>query len=196
MSAPTVEFYFDYGSPTAYLAYTQLPAICARNGAQLEYKPILLGAVFKATGNQTPVAIKAKGQWMMADMERFARHYGVPYKMNPHFIINSLPLMRGAVWAQRENCFDSYNRAIQQAMWVDGIDLGNSDEVARVLSAAGLDAGAMAVAIQSDAIKNGLVQATNEAVGRGVFGAPTMFVNGAMHFGQDRLDWVERALQS
>ena len=188
MSAPTVEFYFDYGSPTAYLAYTQLPAICARNGAQLEYKPILLGAVFKATGNQTPVAIKAKGQWMMADMERFARHYGVPYKMNPHFIINSLPLMRGAVWAQRENCFDSYNRAIQQAMWVDGIDLGNSDEVARVLSAAGLDAGAMAVAIQSDAIKNGLVQATNEAVGRGVFGAPTMFVNGAMHFGQDRLD--------
>lgn len=189
-----VEFYFDYGSPATYLAWTQLPMICEVRGAELVYKPMLLGGVFKAAGNNTPVAVPAKGKWMMADLPRFAKRYGVPFVMNPHFIINTMPVMRGVFWAQREGVFDAYDRAMYQAMWVDGVDLNNPDEIKRVVAEAGLDAEAMAEAIQQDEIKKALIDATGEAAGRGVFGAPTMFVDGEMHFGQDRLDWVEEAL--
>ena len=189
-----VEFFFDYGSPNTYLAWTQLPDMCARHGAELVYKPMLLGGVFQATGNQTPVNIEAKGAWMGDDMARYAAKYGVPFVMNPDFIINSLPTMRGVFWAQREGVFDAYNEAVHKAMWVDGVDMNNPEEIGRVISEAGLDAAAMAEALQDGEIKKALIDATNEAVERGCFGAPTMFVDGEMHFGQDRLPWVEEAL--
>lgn len=189
-----VEFYFDYGSPNAYLAWTQLPAMCERHGAELVYKPMLLGGVFQGTGNNSPVTVKAKGVWMMNDMARFAKKYGVPFVMNPYFIINTLPIMRGVFWAEREGVFDAYNTAMMKAMWQDGVDMNNPDEIARVVNDAGLDATAMAGALQDGAIKKALIDATNEAVQRGVFGAPTLFVDGEMHFGQDRLPWVEEAL--
>ena len=189
-----VEFYFDYGSPNAYLAWSQLPAICDRHGAALVYKPMLLGGVFQGTGNQTPVNIEAKGAWMMQDMARHAAKYGAPFKMNPFFIINTLPIMRGVFWAEREDVFDAYNTAMFKAMWEDEVDLGNPEEIGRVLTAAGLDAGAAVAAAQEPEIKQALIDATSAAVERGIFGAPTMFVDGEMHFGQDRLDWVEAAL--
>ena len=94
-----VEFYYDYGSPTAYLAWTQLPAICAKHGAELLSRPVLLGGIFKAVESTTPVAIKPKGAWMFDDIARFAKRYGVPFAMNPHFIVNTLGVMRGAIWA-------------------------------------------------------------------------------------------------
>ena len=190
----TVEFYFDYGSPATYLAWTQLPGICHAHGATLAYRPMLLGGVFKASGNQTPMAIPAKGRWLGEDLARFARRYGVPYQMNPYFIINTLPLMRGVFWAQATGVFEPYNNAMFRAMWVDAVDLNNPTEIARVVNAAGLDAAAMAKAIGQDAIKQALVESTNGAVVRGVFGAPTMWVDGELHFGQDRLDWVTAAL--
>jgi 2-hydroxychromene-2-carboxylate isomerase len=196
MSTKTVEFYFDYGSPATYIAYTQLQRICDDNQATLDYKPMLLGGVFKATDNQSPVMVQAKGKWMMTDLARFAQRYGVTFKMNPYFIINSLPIMRGAVWAQKTNVFDTYNPAMQQAMWVDGVDLNNPKEIGRVVTEAGLDANAMAAAIAEPDIKQVLVDSTNEAVARGAFGAPTMFVGDQMHFGQDRLDWVAQALKA
>jgi len=196
MSNKTVEFYFDYGSPATYIAYTQLQRICDDNAATLDYKPMLLGGVFKATENQSPVMVQAKGKWMMTDLARFAQRHGVTFKMNPYFIINSLPLMRGAVWAQKNGVFDTYNPAMQKAMWVDGVDLNNPEEIGRVVSEAGLDAQAMATGITDPEIKKVLVDSTNEAVARGAFGAPTMFVGDQMHFGQDRLDWVEQALQA
>lgn len=189
-----VEFYYDYGSPTAYLAWTQLPAICARHGASIVYEPMLLGGVFKAIGSNTPVAIKPKGEWMFKDLARYAARYGVPFAMNPHFIINTLATMRGAIWAKREGEIEPYNKAMFEAVWVAGRDMGDPDEIAAVVGEAGLDATAMAEAIQDPEIKQGLIDATEAAVARGVFGAPTMFVNGEMHFGQDRLDWVEVAL--
>lgn len=189
-----VEFYFDYGSPTTYLAWTQLPTICEVRGAELVYKPILLGGIFKAAGNNTPVAVQAKGAWMLDDMARFAKRYGVPFVMNPYFIINTMPIMRGVFWAQDTGVFDAYNRAMYQAMWVDGVDMNNPEEIARVVTEAGLDADAMAEAIQQSDIKKRLIDATSAAAERGLFGAPTMFVDGEMHFGQDRLDWVEEAL--
>ncbi len=191
-----VDFYYDYGSPTAYLAWTQLAKICAAQGAQLNAKPMLLGGVFKATGNSTPVTIEAKGKWLFQDVQRYADYYEVPFAMNPHFIVNTISAMRGAVWAQAANCLETYDKALFEATWVRGINTGDTDQLAQVLRDADLDADAMLAAIQTPDVKQGLISATEEAVARGVFGAPSMFVNDTLHFGQDRLQWIERTLQA
>ena len=189
-----VEFYYDYGSPTSYLAWTQLPAICEVHGAKLIYRPMLLGGVFKATDNRTPVTVKPKGAWMFDDIARYAAHYGVPYVMNPHFIVNTLTIMRGAIWAQGAGCLEDYNKAMFEAVWVNERNMAEADVISDVMAESGLDGDAMAEAIQQPNLKTELIEVTEEAVERGVFGAPTMFVGDEMHFGQDRLDWVARAL--
>ncbi len=190
----TVDFYYDYGSPTAYLAWTQLSAMCAKHGATLNYQPILLGGIFKATDNQSPVMVKPKGAWLMADVERFAKRYGVPYQFNPHFIVNTISAMRGAMWAKANGTLEAYNQAMFQAMWADGKDISDAQVLQEVVTSAGLDAAAMADAIQEQDVKQALIDATTAASARGIFGAPTMFVGEEMHFGQDRLDWVEQAI--
>ena len=157
---------------------------------------MLLGGVFKATGNQTPVAIPAKGKYMLDDMARMAAHLGVPFQMNPFFIINSMPLMRGAVAAIADGKFDAYDEAIWQAMWVNGENLGEPGVIGKVLAAAGLDPAVFAERIQDPAVKQGLIDTSEEAVARGAFGAPTFFVGEEMFFGSDRMDYVERALRS
>ena len=189
-----VYFYYDYGSPTAYLAWTQLPELCERHQANLHYKPVLLGGIFKATGNSTPVLIAPKGKWLFKDIERYAVRYGVPYQMNPHFVINSMTMMRGAMWAQNTGVLESYNKAMYEATWVNGLNMSEPDVIASVMNEADLDAAAMLQAVADDSIKKQLIEATGDAVEQGVFGAPTMIVNGELHFGQDRLDWVERQL--
>ncbi len=190
----TVEFFYDYGSPTAYLAWTQLPAICAENHSTLTYRPILLGGIFKGAGNQSPVMVKAKGKWVLDDVARHAKHYGVAYKMNPHFIVNTLGAMRGAIWAEQIGRLETYNTALFTAMWIEGKDISEPAVLSEVVSGAGLDVAAMAAAVQDQALKQALIDATNDAVERGVFGVPTMIVGDELHFGQDRLDWVARAL--
>ena len=125
----TVDFYYDYGSPTAYLAWTQLPALCAKYNATLNYRPILLGGVFKATGNSTPVNIKPKGKWLFDDISRYANRYDVPFMMNPHFIINSMTMMRGAVWAKNTGVLEFYNKALFEATWANELDTGDSSVV-------------------------------------------------------------------
>lgn len=189
-----VDFYYDYGSPTAYLAWARLPELCRRYDATLNYRPILLGGVFKATGNSTPALIKPKGKWLFEDIARHAEHYGVPYQMNPFFIINSMTMMRGAMWAQNTGVLESYNKAMYEATWAKGLNTSEPKVIASVMQEAGLDAAAMQQAAQDDAIKKQLIEATSAAVERGLFGAPTMIVDGELHFGQDRLDWVERRL--
>jgi len=189
-----VDFYYDFGSPAAYLAWTQLPAMCERHGAEITYKPMLLGGLFKAVGNNTPIAVKPKGEWMMGDIARFAARYGVPFHMNPYFIINTLTIMRGAVWAVSAGVVEPYNKAMYEAVWTNGRNMADIDEIIAVTSEAGLDAAAMGEAVQNPEIKQALIANTEEAAERGAFGAPTMFVGGEMHFGQDRLDWVEEAL--
>jgi 2-hydroxychromene-2-carboxylate isomerase len=191
-----VEFFFDVGSPTTYLAATQLPALCAQTGAELAYRPMLLGAVFQATGNASPAAVPAKGRYMDVDMARHARRYGVPFAMNPYFPINTLTLMRGATGAQLRapERFDAYLRAVFKAMWIDGLNMNDPAIAARALGDAGFDA-AEVMAWAADAeVKAALRATTEEAVARGVFGAPTMFVGTEMFFGQDRLDFVRAAL--
>ena len=191
-----VEFFFDVGSPTTYLAWTQLPALCAQAGAELVYRPMLLGGVFQATGNVSPVTVPAKGRYMEADMARFARRYGVPFAMNPHFPINTLTLMRGAAGVQLRAParLDDYLRGVFHAMWVEGLNLNDPAIAAQALGAAGFDPAEVIGWTHDAEVKAGLRATTEEAVARGVFGAPTMFVGGEMFFGQDRLDFVREAL--
>ncbi len=192
----TVEFYFDFGSPAAYLAATQLPHVCADTGAELVWKPMLLGGVFQATGNHSPAEIAPKGSYMTTDLQRFAKRYGVPFVHNPHFPINTLLLMRGAtaIQLQQPARFDAYVDAIYHAMWVEPRNLNDPAEVGAVLQAAGFDPAALLAAAGQQEVKDRLKAVTQEAVARGVFGAPTMFVGSDMFWGQDRLDFVREAL--
>lgn len=193
-----VEFYFDVGSPAAYLAWTQLPRIAREAGAGIEYRPFLLGGVFQATGNRSPMEVPAKGQYMQDDLQRFARRYGVPFSHNPHFPINTLTLMRGAIGLQmREPArMVSYVDAVYRAIWVDGKNMNDPATVAKVLQQAGF-APEQLLALASDpAVKDRLKAETQEAVARGVFGAPTFFVGQDMFWGQDRLDFVKERLQT
>ena len=192
----TVEFFFDVGSPTTYLAWTQLPALCAQAGAAPVYRPMLLGAVFQATGNASPVTVPAKGRFMHADMARYARRYGVPFQMNAHFPINTLTLMRAATGVQLRMParLDDFLRGVFKAIWTDGANLNDPAVAAQALRDAGFDP-AEVIALTNDAeVKAALRATTEEAVARGVFGAPTMFVGDTMFFGQDRLEFVREAL--
>ena len=192
----TVEFYFDFGSPTTYLAWTQLPTICAETGATLLYRPMLLGGVFQATGNASPVTIPSKGRFMLQDLQRYAKRYQVPMQFNPHFPINTLTLMRGAVGLQmrRPADFERYVAAVYHAMWVEPQNLGDAAVLAAALQRAGFDVEALLALVNDPEVKARLVANTEEAVARGVFGAPTVFVGPQMFFGQDRLDFVREAL--
>lgn len=190
----TVEFYYDYGSPASYLAWTQLPELCKNNAAKLVYRPVLVGGIFKLTGNVSPVTVAPKGTWFFDDAKRYADHYGVAFSKNPHFILNTLPIMRGALWAEREGCLEDYNKTMFEACWVNDRNLNDQDEIKAVVREGGFDPDKLGAAIQTDDIKQGLIKATQDAVDRGLFGVPTTFIDGEMHFGQDRLLWVERAL--
>ena len=191
----TVEFFYDFGSPTVYLAATQLPDIAASVGATIDWRPMLLGGVFKSTGNQSPVVVPAKAAYMNNDLKRFAKRYGVPFRFNPHFPINTLALMRGAVAYQDDVVVSStYRDAIFMAIWVEARNLNEPDVIGQVLSDAGLDPAELMNRIGQQTVKDRLIANTEEAVNRGVFGAPTFFVGEQMFFGQDRLDFVAEAL--
>ena len=194
----TVEFYFDVGSPAAYLAFKRLPAICEAAQARLEYQPMLLGGVFQAAGNQSPMNVPAKGRYMVDDLARFARRHGIAFRHNPFFPINTLTLMRGATGLQlREPArMLPYVEAVYRAIWVEGRDMNDPAVVAAVLQEAGFDPQALQALAGDPEVKERLKAVTQEAVARGVFGAPTCFVDGQMYWGQDRLDFVQEALEA
>ena len=191
-----VEFFFDVGSPASYLAATQLPPICAETGATLIYRPMLLGGVFQATGNASPASVPAKGRYVFDDLERHARRYHVPFNRNPYFPINTLLLMRGATAMQLRHAerFHGYIDAVFRAIWVDRCDMNDASVVAGVLHEAKIDAAMVMAEITDPEVKAALKATTEEAVARGVFGAPTFFIGNTMLFGQDRLEFVREAL--
>jgi 2-hydroxychromene-2-carboxylate isomerase len=193
----SVEFFFDYGSPYSYLANALLPGVAGRSGAEIVHRPMLLGGVFKATGNQSPMVepVAAKRAYSGLMLQRSAAHHGIRFQANPHFPINTLALMRAAVAAQRDGVFDAFHAAIYPAFWVRGLDLGDPAVVAQVLSAAGLDAAKLADRATHDDVKAELRATTEEAIARGAFGAPTFFFRDQMFFGTDHLPFLERALQ-
>ncbi|SER92917.1 2-hydroxychromene-2-carboxylate isomerase [Halopseudomonas bauzanensis] len=189
-----VEFYFDVGSPASYLAWTQITGLAQRHDAELAYKPMLLGGVFKATGNSSPATVPAKGRYTREDFQRYARRYAVPFQQNPFFPINTMQLMRGAAAYLGTDRFVPYVNAVFQAIWVDQQDMGNPEVVAAVLSRHGFDMAELQQKINDPVVKDQLRQITEEAIERGVFGAPTFFAGDEMFFGQDRLEFVEEAL--
>jgi 2-hydroxychromene-2-carboxylate isomerase len=191
-----LEFFFDYGSPFSYLADTQLASLARGTGARVSYRPMLLGAVLKATGNSSPMTVPAKGAYMGRELERWAKRYGVPFAANPFpFRSNTLRLMRGATASQRLGTFESYQGVVFHAVWGKPQDLGDESVLRRLLDGAGIDSERLLRTIDDEETKTALRRTTDEAVERGVFGAPTFFVGGEMFWGNDRLDWVEQALR-
>ncbi|NWL77397.1 disulfide bond formation protein DsbA [Pseudomonas taiwanensis] len=192
----SVEFFFDFVSPTSYLANTQLPSICVGAGARLVYRPVFLRTLFEATGNSSPVRIPAKGRYLFNDFQRFAKRYDVALSFNSNFPINTLPLIRGAIalQLQGDERFTDYLEAMFRAIWVEARDLNDPVVIAETLHENGFDPEMFRANASSEEIDALLEANIKDAVARGVFGVPTMFVGDEMFFGQDRLDFVSEAL--
>ncbi|KCZ58884.1 2-hydroxychromene-2-carboxylate isomerase [Hyphomonas chukchiensis] len=192
----SIDFIFDFGSPNAYLAHMALPGLVARTGASVNYIPCLLGGIFKATGNQSPVMafgnVKGKLAYDNLEMMRFVKKHGLSkFRMNPHFPVNTLVLMRGAVAAEMRGELAAYIEAGLKAMWEDGLKMDDPAVYVEAMNAAGLDGAALLEATQDPDVKAKLVANTEAAVARGTFGIPTFFVGDEMFFGKDRLGQVE-----
>ncbi len=195
----TLDFIFDFGSPNAYLAYQVLPGILERTGAQLNLIPCLLGGIFKATNNQSPMlafgGVKGKLEYENLETRRFIQKHGLTkFKMNPHFPVNTLLLMRGAVFAEAQGVAETYTEAGLKAMWEDGQKMDDPEVFVSVLTAAGLDGQAFLAATQDLNVKAKLVANTEAAVARGVFGIPTFFVGEEIFFGKNTLPEIEALL--
>ncbi len=192
------EFHFDFGGPNSYLAHKVLPELARRTGAQVTYIPILLGGIFKLTNNQAPMMryaeTPAKRDYELLEFSRFVKAHQIPFTMNPHFPINSLYLMRGAVAAQHLGCFMPYVDAVMAAMWQDAANMGDMAVVRNVLDKAGLNSTAILTKAEDPVIKAELTTNTEKSAARGAFGVPTFFVGDEMFWGKERLAQVEVAL--
>ncbi len=190
------EFLFDFGSPNAYLAHKVIPGIEARTGVKFDYVPILLGGVFKLTGNKSPMVafagIRNKLDYEQLETQRFiARHGLTAFRFNPNFPINTVAIMRGALAAEMQGCFVPYVEAVFRAMWEEGLKMDEPEVIRAALDGAGLDGAGLLALTQDQAVKDRLLANTEAAVARGVFGAPSFFVGGELFFGKDRLREVE-----
>ena len=196
--AKTFDYFFDFGSLAAYLAHTQMDKIKAETGAQPIYLPMLLGAVFKATGNVSPVSVPAKGKYIFVDFKRFADNYGVPLNNNPFFPIITTTLMRILTGLQMRSDarMHEFMDVIFKAIWVDALNLNDPEVVERVLQEAHFDASALLQLANAPEAKDRLRDVTTQAVERGVFGAPTFFVGDQMFWGQDRIEQLKAALKT
>jgi 2-hydroxychromene-2-carboxylate isomerase len=197
MAAPLkVEFHFDFGSPNAYLAELALPEIEWRTGVKFDYVPVLLGGVYKATGNMSPAdslrGIKNKPEYNALETQRFLRRHGIAkFKPNPFFPVNTLSLMRGAVAARFEGVFEAYFRAAYHHMWVEPKKMDDPAVFREAFVASGVDIDRLVARAQQDDVKKKLIENTSDAVARGSFGSPTFFVGKEIFFGKDSLRDVE-----
>ena len=198
---PEIELLFDFASPNVYLAYRALPSILKRTGARLTLTPVLLGGIFKATNNRSPVEafaqVKGKVAYETLEIRRFAARNGLTkFRMNPHFPVNSLMLMRGLIAARNAGAGDAFVEMGLRGMWEDGFKMDDPEVLGLAIEAAGLDAKAILEAAQTDPVKKRLVDNTAAAVSRGVFGLPTFFIGEEMFFGKERLAQVEDVVES
>lgn len=200
MAAPLrVEFHFDFGSPNAYLAELALPGIEQRTGVKFDYVPVLLGGVYKATGNMSPSdslrGIKNKAEYNALETERFLRRHGITkFESNPFFPVNTLMLMRGVVAAQFEGLFEPYFRAAYHHMWVEPKKMDDPQIFRDAFLSSGIDIDRLIARAQQDDVKKRLIDLTTDAVNRGAFGSPTFFVGTEMFFGKDQLRDVEESI--
>ncbi|MEN9684084.1 MAG: hypothetical protein RLZZ427_1835 [Pseudomonadota bacterium] len=194
-----IDFIYDFGGPNSWFVHRALPAIEAKGQVRFRYVPVLLGGLFKATGNRPPMLtyghVEAKVAYDRLEMDRFMQRHGVSgFRLNPHFPLNTLLAMRGAIAAERLGCGPAYRETMFKGLWEDGLKLDDPAIWAGALSAAGLDADALAALVEDAAVKAELVANTEAAVARGAFGVPTFFLGTEMWFGKDRLrDVVEAA---
>lgn len=194
-----VEFHFDFGSPNAYLSHVVVPEIERRTEARFEYVPILLGGVFKATNNRSPIEaykdIKNKLAYERLETKRFVERHGIKnFKMNPFFPVNTLAVMRGAVAAEREGYLKKYVDAVFHHMWEAPKKMDDPAVIVAALDESGLPGAKLVERTQDPAVKERLVKNTEASVARGTFGSPTFFVGGEMFFGKDRLRDVEEEI--
>jgi len=196
MSNKIVNFYFDFGSPATYLAWTQIFKIVEESNVNLNMIPILLGGVFKETGNQSPAFIPAKGKWMNGDLKMHADMYGVEFNSNSFFPINTLNLMRGAIASKKLNIFEKYSEAIFTGIWVKDLNLGDLEILKNYLEQSGIKTDKLFNLSQDQEVKNELISNTQDAVTKGVFGAPTFIIDDKLIFGQDRLHFLKNLLNN
>ena len=194
-----VEFQFDFGSPNAYLAEFVIPGIEQRTGVKFEYVPVLLGGIYKATGNMAPSeslrGIKNKPEYQALETQRFIRRHNITkFRSNPFFPVNTLMLMRGAVAARFENMFEPYFRAACHHMWVEPKKMDDLEIFRNALISSGIDIDRLIARAQQDDVKKKLIEDTTDAVNRGAFGSPTFFVGEEMFFGKDQLRDVEESI--
>src|SRR5262249_55738458 len=200
MAAPLkVEFHFDFGSPNAYLAELVLPEIERRTGVKFDYVPVLLGGVYKATGNMSPFdslrGIKNKPEYNALETQRFLRRHNITkFKPNPFFPVNTLTLMRGAVAAQFEGMFEPYFRAAYHHMWVEPKKMDDPAVFREAFMSSGIEIERLIARAQQDDVKKRLIENTNDAVARGSFGSPTFFIGDEIFFGKDSLRNVEEEI--
>jgi len=196
---PKVEFHFDFGSPNAYLVHKLIPQVENRTGAKFAYVPILLGGVFKLTNNQPPMVqfkdVVSKQNYQRLEMVRFVRKHGLSqFRMNPHFPVNTVQIMRGAVAAEMDGQLAKYVDAVFRHMWEEGKKMDDPEVIRAALDGAGLDGARTLARIQDQAVKDRLLENTQASVARGTFGAPTFFVGDEIFFGKDRLRDVEEEI--
>ena len=196
----SVEFLFDFGSPNAYLSHLVIPEIEARSGVKFQYVPVLLGGVFKATNNVSPAVslqgIKNKPQYSQLEMRRFlTQHKITTFTPNPFFPVNTLTIMRGAVFAQREGFFEKYVDEVYRHMWSEPKKMDDPEVIAAAFNESGLPSEAILRGIQLPEVKQQLIASVDDAVAHGVFGSPSFFVGTALFFGKDRLRDVEEEIE-
>jgi len=194
----SLEYHFDFASPNAYLSHLLLPGIEKRRGVKFEYIPILLGGVFKATNNVSPVVVmqgvKNKVEYTQKEMQRFLLKHGITrFTFNPHFPVNSLAIMRGAVAAKRLGCFERYVDEMFGHMWAEPKKMDDPDVIRAALEASGLPGELLSLA-QDPTVKQELLANTERSVARGTFGTPSFFVGDELFFGKDRLQEVEEEI--
>ena len=200
MAAPLrLEFHFDFGSPNAYLAEFALPGIEQRTGIKFDYVPVLLGGVYKATGNMSPSdalrGIKNKPEYQALETRRFIRRHAITtFNANPFFPVNTLMLMRGAVAAGFEGMFEPYFRAAYHHMWEAPKKMDDAAIFRDAFLSSGIDIDRLIARAGQDDVKQRLIDNTAKAVARGAFGSPTFFVGDEMFFGKDRLREVEESI--
>jgi 2-hydroxychromene-2-carboxylate isomerase len=195
----SVEFHFDFGSPNAYLSHCVIPAIEQRTGVKFTYAPILLGGVFKLTNNRSPAdafaGVKNKMEYQRIEMDRFMRRHSIDrFRFNPHFPVNTLGLMRGAIAAQELGVFERYVDEMFRHMWEEPKKMDDPDVMRAVLVDHGFDAERLLALSETPAVKEKLTANTQRSVDRGAFGAPTFFVGDDIYFGKDKLRDVEEAI--
>ena len=184
-----IEFFYDFGSPASYLAWAVINKIKHSDIYTISEIPVLLGGIFKLTGNRPPGEVKQKATYMGKDLKRYAKMYEVEFNFNDNFPVNTLSLMRGAIAAQTLNIFDKYNECIFLSMWRDNANLSDIEIVSKHLLKYEINPSSIYSEIEKDIVKDNLKENTSTAVKRGVFGVPTFFVNNEMYFGQDRMHW-------